>query len=110
MQHGSSAAEALHLQHGVSSGSRVAALEERQRQRGSGATAAGSAAEASAAQGQRWQRSGGGDGGSGSSAGVSSGEAGLQGSSNGSGRTVAFICTSFTVYEFIFCQCFNEFI
>jgi hypothetical protein len=109
-QHGSSVVEARQLQHSVSSGSRVAALAEQQRQRGSGAVAAGSVAEASAAQGQCWQSSGGGDSGGGSSAAVSSGEAGLQGSSNGGGRTVAFICTSFAVYEFIFCQCFNEFI
>jgi hypothetical protein len=98
-QHGSSLVEAWHLQHSVSSGSGVAALAERQRQRGSGA---GSAAEASAAQGQHWHHSSGGDGGGGSSVVVSSGEAGLQGGSNGGGRAVAFICTSFAVYEFIF--------
>jgi hypothetical protein len=63
---------------------------------------AGSAVEASAVQGRRWQRSGGGDGGGGSSVAVSSGEAGLQGGSDGGGRAVAFICTSFAVYEFIF--------
>jgi hypothetical protein len=33
---------------------------------------------------------------------VSSGVAGLQGGSDGGGRAVAFICTSFAVYEFIF--------
>jgi hypothetical protein len=101
-QHGSSVAEEWHLQHGVSIGSGVAALAEWRRQRGSGAAAAGSAAEASAAQGRRQQRSGGSDGSGGSSAAVSSGEAGLQGGSNGGGRAVAFIYTSFAVYEFIF--------
>jgi hypothetical protein len=32
---------------------------------------------------------------------MSSGVAGLQGGSNGSGRAVACICTSFAVYKFI---------
>jgi hypothetical protein len=64
-------------------------------------------AEASAAQGWRWQRSGGDDGGGGSSAAVSSGETGLQGGSNGGGKAVAFICTSFAVYEFIFLSIFQ---
>ncbi len=40
--------------------------------------------------------------GGGSSAVGNSGEAGLQGGSDGGGRAVAFICTSFPVYEFIF--------
>ncbi len=63
---------------------------------------AGSAAEASATQGWHWQCSGGGEGGGGSSAVVISGEAGLQDGSNGGSRAVAFICTSFSVYKFIF--------
>jgi hypothetical protein len=45
--------------------------------------AAGSAAEASAARGQHWLRSSGVDNGGGSSTAVSSGEAGLQGGSDG---------------------------
>ncbi len=79
------------------------------RQRGSGAAAASSAEEASAARGRHWQYSRGGDGGGGggSLAAVSSGEAGLQGSSDGGGRVMAFICTSFAVYEFIFLSMFQ---
>jgi hypothetical protein len=80
----------------------VAALAEQWRQRGSGTAAAGSMAEVSAVQGWCWQCSNGGDGSGGSSAAVSSGEAGLQGSSDGGSRAVAFIYTSFAVYEFIF--------
>jgi hypothetical protein len=61
----------------------------------------------SMAEARHLHRSGGIDGGGGSSAAVSSGEAGLQGGSNGSGRAVAFICTSFAVYEFIFLSMFQ---
>ena len=38
---------------------------------------------------------------------VSSGEAGLQSGSNGGGKALAFICTSFAVYEFIFLPMFQ---